>query len=326
MKTSQSEPFSLEDANASEDSPGVEADQSRSAVSDNPDAVSQEVKPPSLGYLLLEGRALGELLTTYAVMPALKRGPRGDGHPVLVLPGFLATDLSTRPLRSFLEDAGYAPHAWKLGRNYGPRNGLEERLMDRLLELRERYQRPVSLIGWSLGGIYARLLANRSPEDVRCVITLGTPFNAHTKANRSWKLFEWMSGRRIDDIDPLTFSQVRDTPPVPTTSVYSLTDGIVAWRSSLDQDGPRVENIQVPGSHIGLGANPLALHVILDRLAQPEGEWRRFERSGWKKLFYPNPKDAAGATEPSSNGHGASDVTEFVGSDLALDGAQPSEA
>ncbi len=252
-------------------------------------------RAPSLGLLLIEGRALGELATTYAVMPLLRRGPRGDGHPVLVLPGFLASDVSTAPLRRFLGRHGYATHPWELGRNLGPREGVEDRLMERLLEIRERHGRKVSLIGWSLGGVYARILANRSPEDVRCVITLGTPFNADPKANNSWRLFEWVSGQRIDEVDPETFRHIRETPPVPTTSVYSRTDGVTSWRCCVDKEGPLAENIRVPGSHCGLGANPLVLHAVLDRLAQPQGGWRRFRRSGLKRLLYWRPRGPSAA-------------------------------
>lgn len=269
-----------------------------------------QVKPPALGWLLLEGRALGELLTTYSVMPWLKRGPHGDGHPVMVLPGFLASDFSTRPLRRFLADCGYTPKGWKLGRNLGPRAGLEARLSDRLTEIEQRYDRKVSIIGWSLGGVYARLLGNRHPEAVRGVITLGSPFNSHSKANRSWRLFEWVSGTEIDRVDPRTFEHIRRTPPVPTTSIFSATDGVVAWRSSLGEEGPQSENIQVPGSHLGLGANPLVLHAILDRLSQPEGRWRPFERSGLKRVLYPAPRSSSEAPEPG----------------LAADGVNPSEA
>ncbi len=263
-----------------------------------PDAPSKATAP-SLGLLLIEGRALGELATTYAVMPLLKRGPRGDGHPVLVLPGFLASDVSTTPLRRFLTGRGYATHPWKLGRNLGPREGVEDRLMERMLEVRRRHGRKVSLIGWSLGGVYARILANRSPRDVRCVITLGTPFNADPKANNSWRLFEWVSGQRIDDVAPETFRQIRETPPVPTTSIYSRTDGVTSWRCCVDEEGPRAENIRVPGSHCGLGANPLVLHAVLDRLAQREGKWRRFRRSGLKRLLYWRPRGPSPAEVPA---------------------------
>lgn len=261
-----------------------------------------DTRKPALGLLMLEGRALGELATTYAVMPVLRRGPRGDGHPVLVLPGFLASDISTSPLRRFLEKHGYATHPWKLGRNVGPRDGLEERLMERMQEVRQDHGRKVSLIGWSLGGVYARLLANRSPDDVRSVITLGSPFNADPKANHARALFEWFSGRRIDEVEPETFRQIRETPPVPTTSIYSRTDGVTAWQCCVDKEGPQAENIQVPGSHCGLGANPLVLHAVLDRLAQSEDGWRRFERTGVKRLLYPRPRIPAdmGSSEVSA--------------------------
>lgn len=257
----------------------------------DPEAASQGqgAKPPSLGLLLIEGRALGELATTYALMPLLRRGPRGDGHPVLVLPGFLASDVSTAPLRRFLKRHGYATHPWELGRNLGPRKGVEDRLMERLQEVRELHGRRVSLIGWSLGGVYARMLANRSPDDVRCVITLGSPFGGDPKANKVWPLFEWASGQRLDEVDPDTFRQIRETPPVPTTSIYSRSDGVTSWRCCVDEEGPRSENIRVPGSHCGLGANPLVLHAVLDRLAQPQDAWQRFRRSGLKRLFYWRP-------------------------------------
>ena len=193
----------------------------------------------------------------------------------------------------FLIERGYAAYAWELGRNLGPRKGVEDRVMERLQDVRQRHGRKVSLIGWSLGGVYARLLANRSPEDVRCVITMGTPFGADPKANNSWRLFEWVSGQRIDEVDPETFRQIRETPPVPTTSIYTRSDGVTSWRCCIDKEGPLAENIRVPGSHCGLGANPLVLHAVLDRLAQKEGQWRRFRRSGLKRLLFWRPKAPA---------------------------------
>ncbi len=179
------------------------------------------VAPPSKLWLLLEGRAAGELVTTLAMRRWLRRQPAGDGHPVLLLPGFLASDFSTRPLRRFLRDLGYWAHRWKLGRNLGPRNGLETAMSERLDEIHRRHQRKVSLVGWSLGGVYARVLANRHPEQVRCVISLGSPFARDTKANNSWRLYEAITGERLDEIDPERLAEVRRTPPVPTTSIFS---------------------------------------------------------------------------------------------------------
>jgi pimeloyl-ACP methyl ester carboxylesterase len=241
----------------------------------------RRVAPPSKLWVMLEGRAAGELVTTLALWPLRKRLPPGDGHPVLLLPGFLASDLSTRPLRRFLRDLGYWAHGWNLGRNLGVRDDLEERLTRRLTEVFDQHaQRRVSLIGWSLGGLYARVLANRFPSLVRCVVTLGTPFAADTKANNAWRLYEWLTGQRIDAIGPERIDEFRRTPPVPTTSIFSHTDGITAWRSAIQPEEARAESIRVPGSHLGLGFNPLVLFAIADRLAQEEGRWQPFFRPG----------------------------------------------
>jgi pimeloyl-ACP methyl ester carboxylesterase len=255
----------------------------------------RNLAPPSRWLLLAEGRALGELLTSSLAMPLLRRGPRGDGHPVMVLPGFLASGLSTRFMRSFLKQVGYNPHCWRMGRNLGPAPGLENRLLDRLRGLRRRYQRKVSLVGWSLGGVYSRLLANLDPEPVRSVITLGSPFNDNPKANQAWRLFEWVSSTEIEGLDPAMMDNVRRTPPVPTTAIYTEGDGVTAWQCCVDSGGPLSENIRVPGSHCGLGFNPLVLHAIADRLAQGEGEWRPFERSGVKSVLYPGVRKAEAA-------------------------------
>ncbi len=223
---------------------------------------------------------MGELATTLLLRPMLRRRERGDGHPVLLLPGFMASDLSTRPLRIFLRDLGYSAHRWALGRNLGPRGDLEQRMVERLDELVERHGRTVSLIGWSLGGVYARLLANRHPEKVRSVISLGSPINGDAESTNSARLFEFVTRQRIADIDPEKLADVRRTPPVPTTSIFSRTDGITAWRASIEKEGPLAESVEVPGSHLGLGFNPLVLCVIADRLAQSEGEWKPFFRPG----------------------------------------------
>jgi pimeloyl-ACP methyl ester carboxylesterase len=240
----------------------------------------RRIRPPSLFWLLLEGRAAGELATTIALRPILRRLRRGDGHPVLLLPGFLATDFSTRPLRRFLRELGYWSHRWHLGRNLGPRRDLEQRLEARLADVFDRHGRPVSLIGWSLGGLYARLLANRRPDRVRSVITLGSPFAHDMKANNSWRLYELLTDERIEEIPPERLGDVRRTPPVPTTSIFSRTDGIAAWQCAIQMEGPLAESIEVPGSHLGLGFNPLVFYAIADRLSQVPGDWQPFFRPG----------------------------------------------
>ena len=244
--------------------------------------------PPSRELLLLEVRAVAELVAFFSMIPLLRLAPPGDGHPVLVLPGLAAGDLSTRPLRAFLKDRGYRAHGWKLGRNLGPRPGVEADMQARLAQLHERYGRTVSIVGWSLGGVYARELARRAPAHVRSVITLGSPFAGDPRASHAWELYELASGRRADDWPGR--ERMKQPPPVPATAIYSRSDGIVAWQGCLEREGPASENIEVEGSHSGLGHNPAVLYAIADRLAQPEGQWRPFERSGLRSLIYPDPR------------------------------------
>ena len=243
--------------------------------------------PPSRALLLLEVRAIWEFGAFFTMAPLLRLAPRGDGHPVLVLPGLGGSDTSTRPLRAFLRDRGYHVHGWKLGANRGPRPGVEEKMQERLAELSQRHQRKVSLIGWSLGGIYARELARRAPAHVRSVITMGSPFAGRPRANNAWKLYERVSERKADDWPDL--EGMRRAPPVPTTAIFSRSDGIVAWQGCLEREGPAAENIEVEGSHCGLGHNPTVLYAVADRLAQPEGQWQRFDRTGLRRLVFPDP-------------------------------------
>jgi pimeloyl-ACP methyl ester carboxylesterase len=244
--------------------------------------------PPSRRLLLLESRAVWELTAYFAVLPLLRLAPRGDGHPVLVLPGLEASDVSTRPLRTDLEAQGYAAHGWQLGANKGPRPGAEAAMQARLAELAERHQRKVSLIGWSLGGVFARELARRAPAQVRAVITLGSPFAGEARASNAWKLYERASQRKADDGPDR--ERMRTSPPVLSTAIFSRSDGIVAWQGCMERQGPEAENIEVEGSHCGLGHNPLALYAVADRLAQADGEWRPFDRSGLRGRVYPDPR------------------------------------
>ena len=256
-------------------------------------AASEALRPPSRSLLFLEGRAVQELGAFWMLRPWLAAAPRGDGHPVLVLPGLLASDLSTQPLRSFLKSHGYAAHGWKQGRNLGLRSGVEHSMLERVEELYERYgQRKISLVGWSLGGIYARQLAKRVPDKVRLVISLGSPFTGSPKATNAWRVYEFTSGHRVDEGDHHIAGPLSDPPPVPTTSIFSRTDGICAWQTCLNEEADHAENIEVYGSHCGLGHHPAAVYAVADRLAQPEGQWKKFERSGWKSVVFPDWKRA----------------------------------
>jgi pimeloyl-ACP methyl ester carboxylesterase len=214
---------------------------------------------------------------TLLALPLLGKAPRGDGHPVIVFPGLAAGDLTTLPLRRFLSECGYEVHAWEQGLNFGPRRGVMEACLAQVKRLRERYGRKVSLVGWSLGGVYAREIAKLLPDEVRSVVTLGSPFAGGPGETNAWRAYRWLSGEAT--IDPERFAALRNTPPVPTTSIFSRSDGIVAWQCSLEREGPQSENIEVHASHMGMAANPLVLYAVADRMAQPEGQWQRFDRN-----------------------------------------------
>ncbi len=250
-------------------------------------------RAPAPWLLMLEGRAPWEFAATIASWPLWRTLPRGDGHPVLVLPGLAAGDLSTLLLRTFLRQLGYAAHPWNYGMNFGPRPGVLRGCIEHTRELRQIHGRTVSLIGWSLGGIYAREIAKAVPESVRSVITMGTPFAGHPKSTHAWRLFELMSGVTADD--PELHAPLADPPPVPTTSILSKSDGIVAWQCSVNGEAPMTENVIVPASHLGLGMNPATLYVIADRLAQPLGGWTPFNVEGVRRYVFGRPDDAAPA-------------------------------
>jgi len=247
---------------------------------------AQSLNPPGAFLLALEGRAPWEFCATLASYPLMRHAPRGDGHAVVVFPGLAVSDLSTLPLRGFLRERGYQSRGWQLRFNLGPREGVLARSLEHVRRLRQETGRKVSLVGWSLGGVYAREIAKLSSEHVRCVITLGTPFTGNPRANNAWRIYELTSGHTVDYREQI---RLRKAPPVPTTSIFSRSDGVVAWQCCLQPQGPLAESIEVAASHIGMGVNPAVWYALADRLSQDEGSWRPFHRDGWRKWVYRDP-------------------------------------
>lgn len=240
--------------------------------------------------MALECRAPWELWSVIPGWPVLARAPKGDGHPVIVFPGLSASDGSTLALRGYLQSLEYSVSGWNQGYNFGPRAGILETATRQLADTFAASGQKVSLIGWSLGGIYARELAKSLPDAVRCVITLGTPFSGSHRSTHAWKLFELTSGRDI--AMEASGMDLPAAPPVPTSSIFSRTDGVVSWRSSIqrqDRKNPNTENIEVFASHLGLGLNPTVWWAVADRLAQEPEKWTPFSQYGLGKLFYPDP-------------------------------------
>ncbi len=227
----------------------------------------------------------------WAIAPLLRSLGRGDQHPVLTLPGFGASDDSTAPLRWALRAQGYWVHAWRLGRNVGPTARIVDGMRARVEALCNDHGRTVTLIGQSLGGVYARLLAREQPESVRQVITLGSPYRM-VKGDRSAAEQMWNQLSHLHDGDlPLNGLREEDRPPltVPATSIYTRTDGVAPWQTCIDVIREHAENIEVRGSHIGMGVNPAVILAVLDRLAQPEGDWRPFAPPLPLRSWYPRP-------------------------------------
>jgi pimeloyl-ACP methyl ester carboxylesterase len=246
------------------------------------------LQAPNALKLMMEARAPWEyaafLVSTPVLSRALSRLPAGDGHPVLVFPGLGAADFSTVPLRKFLRERGYAAYPWEQGFNFGPKNGVLKACRDAVQRAADKHGGKVSLLGWSLGGIYAREMAKELPELARCVITLGTPFTGHPRATNAWRFYELVSGQSVHDAE-LT-RQIRTAPACPTTSIYSKTDGIVAWQCSINDKAPHTENIHVNASHVGMGLNPLVMYAIADRLSQNSSSWVPFDVTGARRWFY----------------------------------------
>ena len=248
-------------------------------------------RAPSWALRLLELRWPLEAAAFVATRPALRVLGRGDQHPVLVLPGFTAGDASTVPLRIALRAHGYWVHGWRLGANVGPTDRIVTGMRSRLDDLHRRHGRTVTLVGWSLGGIYARLLAREQPGAVRQVITLGSPYRM-VEGDRSAVQGTWERYAHLHDGDMALARLAEHERPrltVPSTSIYSRTDGVASWHTCIDATGERAENIEVRGSHVGLGTNPAVLLAVLDRLSLPESAWRPFQAPFPVRHWYPKP-------------------------------------
>jgi pimeloyl-ACP methyl ester carboxylesterase len=238
-------------------------------------------------------RTLMSAGTVAAAVPLLRWAPRGEPHPVLVLPGLMASDLSTRVLRTWLGRLGYPVVGWALGRNRGPTQEVLSELPLLVDRLAREHGTSVSIVGWSLGGIYARRLARRAPRQVRQVISLGSPFALTdrpadgTPGVRAYQRLRPVgsSGRAHSSRGSLARPL-----PVPSTAVYSRWDGVVDWRACRQEPGPTSENVAVRSSHLGMGHDPAVLWVVADRLAQLRHDWRPFRRPtrfGLGTLFPP---------------------------------------
>ncbi len=253
----------------------------------------QSVGRPSFLWLLSEpSRALLEIGASYPFSSLFtKTNKEGDGHPVMVVPGFMGSDTSTVILRKFITNLGYDTYDWGLGRNLGKVEYIEL-LIERLDEIYNKTGKQISLVGWSLGGVFARQLAKERPDIIRQVITLGSPFGGLAEPNNaSWAYTLITGGKKVKEISDIFLANVPLPAPVPTTAIYSKEDGIVQWQTCMERIEDKLhQNIQVRGSHIGLGANPSVLSIIADRLKFSKNNWSKFEPKGLlkNKILFPS--------------------------------------
>lgn len=237
-----------------------------------------EFATPNPSMTLLEPfRAVMELAFNQFAVPH-KSSP-GDGHPVVIFPGLGADGSSVSILRAHCQELGYEAYDWGQGFNTGPRGELDawlEILAQDLSAQLAKHDQPATLIGWSLGGLYARELGKLLAPRLRQVITIATPFNGSVGDNGAGWLSSVLGGS-ASSIDPDWIQRFRVPPPVRTTSIYSRSDGVVAWETCChDTCSSLVEDVEVDGSHMGMGWNPAVLNIVADRLSQEAGPWRPY--------------------------------------------------
>ena len=243
--------------------------------------MSNNISHPPLYLAGLEGwRSFFSATNLAAERKYLNNLPPGDGHPVMVLPGFMAGDFSTVCIRYFLNQWGYAAKPWNLGLNLGlnKRRDVEKKMSIELEKHFNEHGRKVSLVGWSLGGTFARELAKQHPEWVRSVICLGSPIGKDISGALTAGMYQLISGNRFSD--PEFRNKIeqasKPVPKIPCTAIFSKSDGIVNWKIAQEKESKTAENIEVKSAHTGLGMNASVMYLLADRLRQEEGQWKKF--------------------------------------------------
>ncbi len=264
-------------------------------MSRRPVARHPHVGSPSVLSSLLEARSFVEMALLPAALPLLMQAPQGDGHPVVLVPGFMAGESTLVALKLFLQNKGYDVHTWGLGRNVGFRGKHANALPQKIRYLHHTTGRKVSLVGWSLGGVFSLYGAETTQECVRSIITLGSPISVDMMGNQSppalkamYRLVSHRLGASAHLMQPRAKAMREHRRlPIPTSCLYSLTDGVVPpQEATIDGDPALHENIQVPGSHVGLGFNGIVMAIVADRLAQAEGDWKPFAPQGLLGIVY----------------------------------------
>lgn len=219
---------------------------------------------PPLPLLLREAKLLVDWRRFFGGVAVDVPRSTGRGRPVLVLPGFLSSDLSTRKMRAALRQAGFRAYGWKQGANLGITADILERIDARLDHIARRTREPVMLVGWSLGGLIAREYAKLRPERVARVVTLGSPFSGDPRANNVWRLYELIARHKVDA--PPIECALAEKPPVETIAIWSACDGIVAADCACGRPGESDRSVEIGCGHIEMMSAPEAIHAVLRAL------------------------------------------------------------
>jgi pimeloyl-ACP methyl ester carboxylesterase len=192
-------------------------------------------------------------------------GPRGpeEGDPALVIPGFIANDRTTMELRRALADAGWRTHPWDNGWNMGATADTVDRLRRRLDDISTEER--VLVVGWSLGGVFARELARAHPDRVRAVVTLGSPFSGDPRLNNVWRLYEWVAGHKVDE-PPIP--RISDKPPVPSLAIWSRSDGIVSVRAARGLAHESDMTVELSCNHMAFGVSRSTAREVVTRIQE----------------------------------------------------------
>ncbi len=264
------------------------------------DEINKQIDSPPLFNILLESRSAIEWVTMFGLYPFIPKHKRSKNKPVLLMPPYLGNDLSTTFVRNYLRSVGFKTYKWDLGVNMINSKSLPK-LIEKLDEIYEKHQEKVSLVGWSGGGIFAKIIANRHPEKVEQLITIGSPVwgvkNMKTPVVRS---LEFLRGRKLRERNAKFIKELEEIPEVPITCIYTKTDGLLPWKHCMEAETLRkdIKNIEVFGSHCGMGANASVLLTVANSLntnitgKKPKGITTKIE-----SLFFPEFWDEKGLSK-----------------------------
>lgn len=252
--------------------------------------INKKIDSPPLFNMLLETRSLVEWTTMFGIYPFIPKHKASKNKPVLLMPPYLGNDVSTTFVRNYLRSVGFKTYKWELGVNMINSKYLPK-LVEKLDEIFERHQEKVSLVGWSGGGIFAKIIANRYPDKVEQLITIGSPVWGVKNMNTPLvRMLEFLRGKKIKERNDKFLKELEEIPDVPVTCIYTKTDGLLPWKHCMEAETLRndINNIEVFGSHCGMGANASVLLTVANSLNKnitgkvPKGILTKVER-----LFFP---------------------------------------